>query len=354
MTTPRAALPSRSRRRYALAAALLPVLALLGGCMKMEMTLVLAEDDTASGSMVMAVSDEAAETMGMDPQELWDSMSAEVAGDVPAGATAEPYKADGYTGMTYSFAATPLAEFATAQDGSLTVVREGDEYVVAGTMDLTDASMDAEQLEDPTTQAILATFVVRMSVTFPGPVSDHNGTLDGTTVTWQPAFNEVTTMSARGSAVAGAPAPQETAEPQDTASTAAPTAAAKPGATSGADLDVTDEDAGGLPGWLLPVLGGLLLLAVAGGVTAVVLTRRRSAAAAPVAAGWAGGVPPGAQPGQPWQAPPAPQGPPPPQGWQAPPAPQGWQAPAVPQAPPTPPVPPAQPGQSTPPPPPPW
>ena len=46
-------------------------------------------------------------------------------------------------------------------------------------MDLRTRRTDTTDTTDPMTQAMLDTFIVEISVTFPGEVSEHNGELDG-------------------------------------------------------------------------------------------------------------------------------------------------------------------------------
>jgi hypothetical protein len=56
-------------------------------------------------------------------------------------------------------------------------------------------------------RSLLEQFDVSISVTLPGAVSEHDGTLEGNTVTWTPAFGEITTLHAVGSAVGGGASP---------------------------------------------------------------------------------------------------------------------------------------------------
>jgi hypothetical protein len=50
--------------------------------------------------------------------------------------------------------------------------------------------------------SLTAGFDVSVSMTFPGEVLEHNGTLDGTTVTWKPKAGENVVMKAKGKATA--------------------------------------------------------------------------------------------------------------------------------------------------------
>lgn len=302
----------------------------LTGCMKIQSDLTLNPDNTGSMSMIMAISDEFADQMGTDPQDMWDSMSGDLASDAPEGADQQPYAEDGYTGVKYTLAQAPIDQLST-QD--MTIERVGDTYVFTGTMDFTDETTGTTDTTDPMTQTMMDTFIVEISVTFPGAVSEHNGELDGNTVTWSPKLGEVAEMSATGSAIAGGGAPEPTAEPSDEAkATDEPAAVAQPTGQATADVTASDEGSAssGFPWWLLGVVAAVLVAAVVG----IVLLANRGRKQPSPAAAFAGG--PEGRPqwqGQPTQQmPPAPQTPPPPQ----------WQG----QAPPPPPAPPAQ-GQPT-------
>jgi hypothetical protein len=332
----------------------------LTGCMKIQTDLTLNPDNTGSMAMIMAISDEFADSMGMDPQDMWDSMSGEMATDAPEGANQEPYAEDGYTGVKYTLAEAPIEQLSTP---AMTIERVGDNYVFTGTMDLTDESTDTTDTSDPMTQAMLDTFIVQVSVTFPGAVGETNGEVDGNTVTWTPTLGEVAEMNATGSAIAGA-ATEPTAEPSETPTDEPADATAEPTDEATADVTASDDGAAssGFPWWLLGVVGAVLVAAVVGIVLLANRGRKEPSPATAYAAPpqgqpqWQGqppaqtppqwqGQPGQAQPpqwGQPpaqtppqWQGqpgqptPPAQQTPPPPQ-WGPPPA----QTPPPPQAPP--------------------
>jgi hypothetical protein len=320
----------------------------LAGCMKIQTDLTLNPDNTGSMSMIMATSDEFAKSMDMDPQEFWDQMATSMESDAPEGATQEPYAEDGYTGVKYTVDNVPIE---TLSDPDMTVERVGDEFVFTGTMDLTgDTGTESTGTDDPMTKAIMDSFVAQVSVTFPGKVSEYDGELNGTTVTWTPTYGEVTEMNARGSAITGgsvAPGKQPSTEPSATESDAAaettePSPTASPTGTVTAAND--GDNAAGFPWWILIVVGVVLVAAIVG---VVLLANRGRGKAVPVMAGGAGPAP------QAWQGQPPQQMPPAPQGWQgqptqqmppappAPPAPQGWQGQPTQQMPPVPPVPPA-------------
>ncbi len=252
--------------------AALAVVALLGlsGCVRMDMDLTLSEDDTASGTVVVAFSDRLAEAMGTEPQELWQQGSDALAGELPEGATEQPYAEDGYTGGTYTFTEQPIGEIGGLGGEELSITREGDEYVVTGTMDLTD---DTGELESAPPE-LVDEFDVRVAVTFPGEVVETDGEVLGTnTVEWRPPVGERTEMRARGSAVTNGMAD----------------------ASGGGATDGDDAASPGFPWWVVGALGGVLLLAV---VVVLALRARRGGPGGPSGGGGDGPVlPTGPPPG---------------------------------------------------------
>jgi hypothetical protein len=195
---------ARRRLRTAIAAASAAVgLLALTGCMKVDMDMTLSEDDTVSGTIVMAVSNSLAETMGMEPGELWDQAGGELSQSAPEGATQEPYADDEYTGTEYTFTDAPISDISGEGGEDLSIAREGDEYVVTGAMNLSEGADQVESLP----QEVQDAFDVQLSITFPGTVSEASGEIEGNTVTWTPQVGENTEISARGSAVAGSSFP---------------------------------------------------------------------------------------------------------------------------------------------------
>ncbi|WP_144276270.1 hypothetical protein [Demequina sp. NBRC 110053] len=159
--------------------------AVLAGCLKVDMSVTLHEDDTASGEFVMAVSKGLADVMG--EEELAGALESETI----EGATQEPYEDEDFVGTRTTFEDLAIAELA---DETLTVTREGDEFVVSGTP--TDLGAELGEVDIP------ADATATLAVTFPGEVTEHNGTLDGTTVTWD-LITAPDELQARGAAVEG-------------------------------------------------------------------------------------------------------------------------------------------------------
>ncbi|WP_264029601.1 LppM family (lipo)protein [Cellulosimicrobium sp. SH8] len=260
------------------------------------MALTLNEDDTFDGSVVMAFSDELATSMGSDPQELWDQMGSEMESELPEGATQEPYAQDGYTGTKITYADQPISQLSSAGADSISVTREGDEYVVSGSMDMTGEEFNpdtGDATSDELTQQMMESLDIKISITFPGEVAESNGEIDGNTVTWTPVVGETNEMTARGSAVAGGAAGTgDEGSDEATGDSDSDGATAPDGGDSASDA----SDSGSMA-WLWFVIGGIVLLGIIGLVLWLVL-RSKPGAQDGQATGFQQGGYPG-QPGQP-------------------------------------------------------
>ncbi len=155
----------------------------LSGCLRFSADLTLDSDNTVSGRYVVAVKQGTGDTYGMSDralaEELWGGYSkAQAFADVASG----DYSKDGYVGVTVSFADEPLDTFApTGTDWG--VRRVGDEFVVSGP---SSAVTQAAQRELPDSEVAreLADAQFLVSVTFPGTVTQSNGSVEKRTVAW--------------------------------------------------------------------------------------------------------------------------------------------------------------------------
>jgi hypothetical protein len=173
------------------------VVATLAGCFKGKVDLTINSDDTVDGTMLIAIQSGIGDSLGMSDDDLLGEMTGDVSGDLE-GATVEDYNEDGYLGKLYSFENQPLDAFDSGDDGSdISITREGDKFIVDGTWSTEDTDTGGM---DPAALGAEFTF----SVTFPGKVSDSNGTVsdDGKTVTWN-LLDPPDTLHAEGKAVDG-------------------------------------------------------------------------------------------------------------------------------------------------------
>lgn len=239
----------------------------LSGCMRMHTDLTLSSDDTVSGSIVMAVEDQAITDSGMTTDEFWEMYGSDMGEDMPENVVEADYAEDGFTGKEYTFDELPLEEFEGTED-SLTIAREGDEYVVSGNLDLAeeaglDTGEDVEGMEDymAEMETMMETLDIQFMVTFPGEVTEATGEIDGSTVTWTAVYGEALEISARGPVDGG---DGGDASSDDTGSDEG---------ASDEDSDDEDSDDEG-NGWVLWVIIGAVVLALAGLATWLVLRNK--------------------------------------------------------------------------------
>lgn len=206
---------------------------ILSGCLKYDLTLEVSEDDTLSGTMIVAIAREFA----VGEQALGRT------GDITTtegSVTKEPYEDADYVGSRFILNDIPISEIgALATDGSseFTLTREGDEFVLDASLDFNLGGSDSI----PTGSS----FTAMVSFTFPGAVLESNGAISGNTVAWTELVPDAAnSLTARASAVANGQA-------GETASSRTPWWV-----------------------WALTGVGGLLVL----GIGAMFILRRRRAA----------------------------------------------------------------------------
>jgi hypothetical protein len=191
---------TRSRRILAIIGAVL-VLA-LAGCVRFQADLRLNPDDTVNGTIIVAVvtddDDQSREEAAAGADRIAEALLPNLRG--ADGVTASDYDQDQYIGTKFDMSNTPIDAFSGGgSDGALTLTREGSEFAFTGTLDFTPDDGETEIDPDDDTSNIT------VAVTFPGEVSQHNGELEGTTVTWSGTLQSKIDMEARGSAVATTP-----------------------------------------------------------------------------------------------------------------------------------------------------
>ncbi len=229
---------------------------LLAGCLKLDMAITIAPDDTVDGEIVFAVNKELLELTG---QNIDDMLGDTAVPDDVEGATSEPYEDDRFAGTRVVFEDVALEDMQERSDpDSLSIERVGDTYVVNGVLDLgmEDADLEGNPFEEQISEAF-DTAELRIAITFPGEVIETNGRVQGTTVTWEPVFGERTEITAVASAVA------ESVEGDD--------------ASEGNEAAGATESSGG--DTLRYVILGLIVAAVAVGV--YLIARRRGPSEAP-------------------------------------------------------------------------
>lgn len=180
---------------------------LLSGCFTLRMDLDIQADNTIDGGMVLAVDKSLAGLMGGE-DAVEDALTdgGPSFQDQPSAGSVDvkPYRTDELVGVEYTFDGIPIEEFSSDAMGpdSLSITRDGDRFVIEGTLDFTSDGLDSDEID---AGAMMQGADVTVSISFPGKVISANGDIDGNTVTWTPTVGERTTISAVGSAETGLP-----------------------------------------------------------------------------------------------------------------------------------------------------
>ncbi|MBC6450785.1 LppM family (lipo)protein [Actinokineospora xionganensis] len=162
--------------------ALLSLLAVLtlSGCVRVQASMTVSENDLVSGQLVIAAvsikQGDTGPTLKIPP---------ELAGKVKT----QVYAADGYVGQTISLQELTFAEVGILSDSitvgkqyRLSFRRAGDLVTMAGSVDLTELPKDRAD--------------VQFKVTLPGTVNRTNGVNDNGTISWKPKPGAVTEFNA--------------------------------------------------------------------------------------------------------------------------------------------------------------
>ncbi|AOS65096.1 DUF3153 domain-containing protein [Actinoalloteichus hymeniacidonis] len=171
----------RSRRRVPALALVLSFVALsLCGCLRLDLTMDINDQDRVSGRFVIAATPSRPDDMGPVVQ-------------VPPGmdqlVAVEPYDEDGYVGTLLTFQNLTFEQLqeltSTGPDPTryrVSLRQIGENLSFNTTMDL---SKVREENAD-----------IKIAITFPAEVHNTNGRVEGKTVTWRPRVGELNTLRA--------------------------------------------------------------------------------------------------------------------------------------------------------------
>jgi hypothetical protein len=219
------------RLARAVACALVTAVA-LSGCIRYNVDMTLSQDNTASGTIVIAVQKGVGHEMGLASDQ---AALTQLFGESPFGPNFTPkdYADGNWVGKSYTFSGVEITNLADLAP-LFAVTRDGDIFSVNGA----GAPLTEDQKKELPSGAESS-----VAITFPGPVIESNGTVKGNTATWNPF-----TMTGPIHATAKA----------------------------------TGADAGSsFPTWILIAGGAALVILLGAAVVVVVLVRRRRNPAAP-------------------------------------------------------------------------
>ncbi|WP_431943305.1 LppM family (lipo)protein [Micromonospora marina] len=240
----------RRSRAFGLAVCL-ALVAILSGCMQLNLGLTVNDDDTVSSQLLLTAPKSVLKQRNPDPAVAFAELRPNIP-SLPPGAETRYEDATSY-GIQITYRKTPLAQFTSE---SVNLVRDDDLYRFSLPLDPKKYGGKFGQQDPRQQQAFMTLMAFEISVTFPGRVLDTNGTITGRSVSWKVVANQPKPAELR--AVAQAPPPP---------------------ATSPAAVVTGD---GSFP-WL-PVVAGAVVLLLVVAVAVVLLIRRASRRGAGAAA----------------------------------------------------------------------
>ncbi len=204
------------RRKFVQFGAILGVVTLLSGCMKVDMDMKLGKDEKLSGTMIVAIKASLLELMGQTKADFVKEMNKDQSG-VPKGASVKTYDKDGFIGQEVKFSNIPASDFSklsntakettsgasggTPSADDLKLVKQNGKWVMTGTMDLsaTGATPNSKPKPgEPDMTALMAGFKIRIKMNFPGKIVEHDkwGKVSGNSIEWTPKAGEKVVMRA--------------------------------------------------------------------------------------------------------------------------------------------------------------
>lgn len=185
------------KRIFAAIASALLVTAALSGCMKLDMDLKVANNDTVSGNVTMAFTKS---LMEYAKQNGGDTSAFNSKGmfDEQPGVTTKAYSDSEFEGTTYTFASVPLKKFAAKNDStSLSITRKGSDIIVAGELDTSGGQGDLSAAKDnPLTAEFFKNSEVKIAIELPGEIKSTNGEKVGNKITWTGQLGDKLTFEA--------------------------------------------------------------------------------------------------------------------------------------------------------------
>lgn len=182
------------RSRVVAVAALAVLTLTLSGCVRMGVEVALQQDGAATSNLVLAVEDAYLDQTGQSPDDVIDTLTEGQEDPAREAVRTEDFEQDGYTGTRYVYPETKVGDVGTRVGWPIKVVRKGGDYLVSGTLDLTEQGLDSRG------GAAIDNLSITVDISFPGKVKDSNGTVDGNSVRWEPAVGEAVEIHARGAA----------------------------------------------------------------------------------------------------------------------------------------------------------
>ena len=185
-------------RKTRITAALIATAAvlLLSGCVRFQANITVTPENTLNGDIVVATVVGDGDNAKADAKDRAADIEKKLLPNLSGadGVTRSDYDNDGYAGSRFSLNNTPLEAISSdGTDGSLSLTRDGDTFVFDGAINFTPDSDEAPPKDADTSN-------IEVAISFPGTVTEHNGKLDGTRVSWNTSYEGSLDMHAEASA----------------------------------------------------------------------------------------------------------------------------------------------------------
>lgn len=187
----------------------------LTGCLKMDMDIAV-DGDQVHGTMTVGLDRSMAGLSELEGDARAPDLSGEIMGDLEesfdgAEVSVARWEDGDYVGARATVHGMDLADFhgSGLSDGGLVIAHDpaAGTYEVTGRFDMTESGASGAGAELPPgmAESMLDDFDITVSITFPGEVLNHNGAVNGTTVTWQPQIGQENEVYALASSTRAGP-----------------------------------------------------------------------------------------------------------------------------------------------------
>lgn len=166
--------------------ALVVTAVMLTGCMKIDMSLTIdGGRDTVNGSLIFAVDKQVLALSGKSPEESFKDTQGSLDADMPKGTRTEVYDDGKFYGQKIIYDNVAFSEF-SASKGAPKITHENGRYIFTMAADM------SSKPGFPGGQQILSSIEVKITVTFPGDVIEHDpkATVSGKTASWTLKMSE--------------------------------------------------------------------------------------------------------------------------------------------------------------------
>ncbi|MEH0846031.1 DUF3153 domain-containing protein [Micromonospora sp. CPCC 205711] len=231
----------------------LALVALLTGCMQLNLGLTVNADDTIDGQLLLT----AEKSLLSSRNKNVGAAFAELRENIPTLPAGEEtlYQDDRYYGAQINYRRTPLKNFTSE---SVKLVRDDDLYRFSLPLDPKKYGGKVAEQNPQNQQLFMQTMSFEISVTFPGRVIGTNGTIRGRSVSWK------------------VPAQRD----KPTELWAAAEAPPKPSPSASTSAVAAGSDDGGSTRWWA-IVGAVVVLLLLAAVAGVLVLRRRGRGGAP-------------------------------------------------------------------------